>query len=55
MLTIKLFLFGKVSKSNVNNNIADYNVKEITTQFIVEKKEFLCRQKNNFNKASQER
>ena len=40
MLTIKLFLFGKVSKSNVNNNIADYNVKETTTQFIVEKKNF---------------
>ena len=38
MLTIKLFLFGKVSKSNVNNNIADYNVKETTTQFIVGKR-----------------
>ena len=50
MLTIKLFLFGKVSKSNVNNNIADYNVKEITTQFIVERKNFFAVKKITLTK-----
>ena len=50
MLTIKLFLFGKVSKSNVNNNIADYNVKETTTQFIVGKKNFFAVKKITLTK-----
>ena len=50
MLTIKLFLFGKVSKSNVSNDIADYNVKEITTQFIVGKKNFFAVKKITLTK-----